>query len=133
MTILVKNIQLIDGSGRPAFKADVLVKKKKFTPSEIFRVIGRTKLLTEWALILVRGFIDIDTESDHNLTLFSEPSQKDFLLQGITAIIGGQGGSSLAPLIYGSLESIGEWADIRKINVNWHTVVEFLKLWGAGD
>ena len=54
MTILIKNIQLIDGSGRPAVKADVLVKKKKFTPSEIFRVIGRTKLLTGWALILVR-------------------------------------------------------------------------------
>ena len=34
----------------------------------------------------------------------------------------------MAPLIYGSLESIKEWADIRKINVDWHTVAEFFKV-----
>ncbi|MEK7495899.1 MAG: D-aminoacylase, partial [Patescibacteria group bacterium] len=103
MTILIKNIQLIDGSGRPAFKADVLVKKEKIHAIGNFSRYRANEIIDGMGAYLSPGFIDIDTESDHNLTLFSEPSQKDFLLQGITAIIGGQGGSSLAPLIYGSL------------------------------
>ena len=128
MTILIKNIQLIDGSGRPAVKADVLVKKEKIHAIGNFSRYRANEIIDGMGAYLSPGFIDIDTESDHNLTFFSNPSQQDFLLQGITTIIGGQGGASLAPLIYGSLESIKEWADIRKINVDWHTVAEFFKV-----
>jgi N-acyl-D-amino-acid deacylase len=46
----------------------------------------------------------------------------------VTTIIGGHCGSSLAPLIYGSLESIRKWADINQVNVNWHSIAEFLRV-----
>jgi len=128
MTILIKNIQLLDGSSRPPFKTDVLVKKEKIHAIGNFSRYQANDIIDGMGAYLSPGFIDIDTESDHDLTLFSDPSQKEFLLQGITAIIGGQGGASLAPLIYGSLESIKEWADIRKININWHTAAEFFKV-----
>ena len=45
------------------------------------------------------GFIDVNTDSDHYLTLFDYPSQDDFLKQGVTTIFGGMCGSSLAPLL----------------------------------
>lgn len=128
MTILIKNIQLIDGTGRPAFKADVLVKKEKIHAIGNFPRYRADEIIDGMGAYLSPGFIDIDAESDHDLALFSDSSQKDFLLQGVTTIIGGQRGASLAPLIYGSLKSIEEWADTRKINVNWHTVAEFLKI-----
>ncbi|MDP3015107.1 MAG: hypothetical protein Q8N28_01705 [bacterium] len=128
MTILIKNIQLIDGSGRPAFKADVLVKKEKIHAIGNFPRYRANEIIDGMGAYLSPGFIDINTESDHNLTLFSNPAQQDFLLQGITTIIGGQGGASLAPLIYGSLESIKEWANTRKINIDWHTAAEFFKV-----
>jgi N-acyl-D-aspartate/D-glutamate deacylase len=35
-------------------------------------------------------------------------------------------GSSLAPLLYGSLESIRKWTNDDKANVNWRTMAEFL-------
>ena len=35
-------------------------------------------------------------------------------------------GSWLAPLFYGGLESLKKWAAPDKINVNWHSMAEFL-------
>lgn len=126
MTILIKNIQILDGAGRPPLKADVLVKKEKIHAIGNFPRYRANDIIDGMGAYLSSGFIDIDAEADHNLTIFSDTG-RDFLLQGITTIIGGQNGSSLAPLIYGSLESIKEWADIKKNNVNWHTVAEFFK------
>jgi len=127
MTILIKNIQLLDGSGRAPVKADVLVKNDKISAIGIFPKYRADEIIDGFGAYLAPGFIDINTDSDHYLTLFSNPCQADFVLQGVTTIIGGQCGASLAPLLYGSLESIQEWADISKINVNWHTVKEFLE------
>ena len=74
------------------------------------------------------GFIDVNTDSDHYLTLFAYPSQADFLKQGVTTIFGGMCGSSLAPLLYGDLAAIEKWASAAKLNVSWHTVAEFLAM-----
>lgn len=128
MTILIKNVQLIDGTGRPAIKTDILIKKGKIHAIGSFPRYRANEIIDGMGAYLSPGFININTDADHYLTLFSDPSQKDFLLRGVTTIIGGHGGASLAPLIYGSLESIKGWADVRKINVNWHTVAEFLKV-----
>jgi len=75
-------------------------------------------------MTLTPGFIDVNTDSDHYLTLFNNPEQQDFLLQGVTTIIGGHCGSSLAPLLYGSLKSVRKWGDISQVNVDWHSVKE---------
>ncbi|HDH31677.1 MAG TPA: hypothetical protein ENH26_02790 [Candidatus Wolfebacteria bacterium] len=126
--ILIKNIQLLDGTGRPAVKADILVKKEKIYAIGSFPNYEADKIIDGIGAYLTPGFIDINTDSDHYLTLFSNPSQKDFLLQGVTTIIGGQCGASLAPLLYGSLESIKSWANTSRTNINWQTVAEFLKV-----
>ncbi len=120
-------MQLIDGTGRPAVKANVLIKSEKISAFGSFSRYRADEIIDGMGAYLAPGFIDINTNSDHYLTIFSNPGQADFLLQGVTTIIGGQCGASLAPILYGSLESIREWADINKINVNWHTVKEFLE------
>ena len=127
MTILIKNIQLLDGTGRPPVKADVLVKNEKISAVGNFPKYRADEIIDGLGNYLAPGFIDINAASDRYLTLFSNPDQKDSLLQGATTLIGGQGGFSLAPLIYGSLEAIREWADVGKVNVSWHTLAEFLK------
>jgi len=128
MTTLIKNVQLVDGSGKPAFKADVLVRNEKISAIGNFPSYQAHDTIEGLGSYLAPGFIDINANADHYLTLFSSPSQKDSLLDGVTTIIGGQCGASLAPLLYGSLESIKEWADIGKLNIGWHTVKEFLDI-----
>jgi len=126
MTLLIKNVYLIDGMGRAPAKADVLVKKDRIFAIGSFPYYQANQVIDGMGAYLAPGFIDINNDSDKYLTIFSNPSQKDLLLQGVTTIIGGQCGTSLAPLIYGSLGVIKNWSDINSINVNWGTVREFL-------
>ncbi len=127
MTILIKNAQLIDGSGKQAVKADVLVKKNKIAVIDNLIKYKAGETIDAMGAYLTPGFIDIATYNDRNLDIFLNPGQENLLKQGVTTIIGGHNGFSLAPLLYGSLEALRPWADIRRINVNWHTFAEFFK------
>jgi len=126
MSLLIKNVQIIDGEGKPSYKSDVYIQKN------IISAIGDLKdkeaedVIDGLGNYLTPGFIDIDTDSDHYLDIFTNPRQEDFSKQGVTTIIGGQCGASLAPLMYGTLESIRQWSNPDLINVDWHTMAEFL-------
>lgn len=125
--ILIKGVQIVDGTGtRKPYKAEVLVKGDRISAIGSFPNKKSNVTIDGLGSYLVPGFIDVKTNADHYLSLFHNPEQGDFLKQGVTTIMGGHCGSSLAPLIYGTLESIRKWADINSINVDWHTFGEFL-------
>jgi N-acyl-D-amino-acid deacylase len=124
--VLIKSIQIIDGTGKAPYRADVLLKGEKISAIGNFPNKTAENTIDGLGLYLAPGFIDIQSSVDHYLSLFSNPTLEDFLLQGVTTTIGGHCGSSLAPLIYGTLESIQKWADPNQINVDWHSIREFL-------
>ena len=128
MTIIIKGAQIIDGTGKPPTVADVLIKGDRISAiGDFFRQKAEEVIdLRGTGAFLTPGFIDVNTDSDHYLSIFTNPEQENFLLQGVTTIIGGNCGSSLAPLIRGTLESIRKWTDTDLINVNWQSVAEFL-------
>lgn len=126
--ILIKGAKVVDGTGKHApYPADVLINENKISAVGKFPSKKADIVINGLGLYLTPGFIDPNTDSDHHLSLFTNPIQGDFLLQGTTTIFGGLCGASLAPLLYGGLESIRKWTDVTKINVNWHTMGEFLK------
>jgi N-acyl-D-amino-acid deacylase len=125
--ILIKNSTVIDGTGSPGAKKDILIKDDRIIAVGTFPNQQAEIVIDGMGMTTTPGFIDINTDSDHYLSLFTDSAQQDFLLQGVTTIFGGQCGSSLAPLIKGSLESIRKWGDTNLVNVNWHTMAEFLK------
>lgn len=125
MMLLIKNVKIIDGSGKPAYPSDVLVVGDKISAIGNFPHRQADQVIEGLGGYLTPGFIDIGTKSDHDLTLLTDPQQQNYLTKGITTIIGGHCGASLAPLLYGSLESIRKWADVDQININWNTVEEF--------
>ena len=127
MSLLIKGVQIVDGEGSEPYKADVLVQRDVISASGNLKGRETDMVIDGLGNYLTPGFIDVHTNADHYLSLFTNPSGEDFLQQGITTIIGGHCGSSLAPLIYGNLESIRKWSDPHDINVDWHTVAEFLK------
>lgn len=78
--------------------------------------------------LVAPGFVDLTSHSDTHWTLFSEPSQESFLRQGVTTILGGNCGSSLAPLVKAEdIAGIGKWVDVSELNINWQRMGEFFK------
>lgn len=126
--ILIKGVQVVDGTGEPSYRSDVILNGDKISAIGNFPKKSADKVIDGLGLYLAPGFIDVNTDSDHYLSLFTNPSQKDFLLQGVTTIIGGHCGSSLAPLLYGSLESIRKWANVNEVNVDWQTLTDFFNI-----
>ena len=127
MTLLIKNVQVLGGARKFSEGSDVFVSGDKISALGNFPNKAADVVLDGQGAYLSPGFIDVNTDSDHYLTLFDHPAQEDFLRQGVTTIFGGMCGSSLAPLFYGTLESVRKWGGSEdKINVNWHTLGEFL-------
>jgi len=135
MTLLIKNVRILGsprgeagGTGKYPEPADVFVNGDKISAIGNFPNKKADEAIEGGGNYLSPGFIDVNTDSDHFLTLFEHPQQEDFIKQGVTTIIGGMCGASLAPLLYGGLESMREWGNADKVNVNWHTMAEFLAL-----
>lgn len=134
MTLLIKNVQVVGraGGGRSgagtarAGATDVFVSDDRISAVGDFPNKSADVVVDGQGAYLCPGFVDSNADSDHYLTLFDNPSQEDFLRQGVTTIMGGMCGASLAPLLYGTLESLQKWGDPDRVNVDWHTMAEFL-------
>ena len=127
MTLLIKNVRILGGARTFPDPTDIFIANDKISAIGNFSQKKADETLDGQGAYLSPGFIDVNTDSDHYLTLFDNPGQEDFLRQGVTTIFGGMCGSSLAPLLYGTLESVRKWGGSEdRINVNWHTVAEFL-------
>lgn len=128
LDILIKNGIIVDGVGTPAYHADIGIKNGRI---ERIGFLGDPSALTvidATGQHVAPGFIDINNASDRNWTLFSHQNMESLLYQGVTTVIGGNCGSSLAPLTTGNIiTSIQKWADIKQINVNWSTLTEFFE------
>ncbi len=127
--ILIKNGTIIDGTGKKKFKADIAIKKDKIKKIECLSNARARMIISAENQYIAPGFVDINNHSDSYWRLFIAPGLKSMLQQGVTTIIGGNCGSSLAPLTKGNLiVSIQKWADINEVNVNWLTMAEFLNV-----
>ena len=130
MTLLIRNVKILGGEGKFPEPADVFISGDKISAIGRFPAKKADEVIDGGGAYLSPGFIDVNTDSDHYLSLLDYPEQGDFLKQGVTTIVGGICGSSLAPLLYGSLESVQKWGDTNRVNVNWHSVREFFATMG---
>lgn len=126
--IIIQGGIIIDGTGKERFRADVGIVGDKIEKIGDLSREKSKKYIDAWGRFVTPGFIDILNHSDSFWTLFTVPKQESLVFQGITTILGGNCGSSLAPLIKGEMiNSIQKWADIKEVNVNWMKMGEFLE------
>jgi len=93
--ILITGANIIDGSGRPSFKADVLCKEGRLY---IEQSINSSSAITinGHGLYLCPGFIDAHSHGD--MSLNNDLSSLSKISQGITAQLAGQCGYSMFPI-----------------------------------
>ena len=127
MSLLIRNVRVLVGAKDYPEICDVFVVDDKIAAIGKFPDKKAAETIDGQGAYLAPGFIDVNTDSDHYLTLFEHRGQEDFLRQGVTTIFGGMCGSSLAPLFYGTLESVRKWGGTEDtINIDWHSMKEFL-------
>ncbi len=93
--IIIKNGNIIDGTGRPAFPGDLAIKDGKIACIAPRITQSSKKTVDAGGLTVTPGFIDSHSHSDK--TLFSAPGQAEKAEQGITTSIGGTCGTSSWP------------------------------------
>ncbi len=126
MLILLRNCFLVDGTGTQGVQSDVLIQDNIISDIGSFPNIKADRVIDLAGFTVTPGFIDVNVDSDHYFTLFSDPGQKSLLAQGITSIVGGNSGTSLAPLFGDGILSLRKWADPNQININWGSFGEFI-------
>ncbi len=119
MSLLIRNVEILGRAAGVPQRGDVFISGSRISAIGNFPHKKAGEIIDGQGMYLGPGFIDVHPHADHLYALVHEPAQKMLLGQGITTIIGGQDGLSLAPLIYGSLEAMGDWSGIDR-NVNWH-------------
>ena len=127
LDILIKNGTVFDGLGNPGVKLDVAVEKGRVVQIGPNITATAAQTINAQDRFVTPGFIDIQNHSDSYWTILDQPNQLSLLSQGITSIIMGNCGASLAPLLTReSIKTIQKWHTLAGININWASVSEFL-------
>ena len=139
LDLVIKNGKVVDGSGLPAFNADVGVKDG---------VIVKIGPITEDAIetidadgqVVAPGFIDPHTHFDAQLLW--DGAAKPAIEHGVTTIVPGNCSLSLAPLkaehrkklvgMFNQIEEMPHKAFAEGVEWNWETFEEFVERIGRG-
>lgn len=125
LDILIKNAVVADGTGKPAFKADVGIAAGRI--AVIAKGIEQEAKRTIQAdgLHLAPGFIDAHTHSD--LTLLVDPRAESKIRQGVTTEVIGNCGFSPAPLLGAAMDEVRAEAELLGIELTWTDMAEYLE------
>jgi N-acyl-D-amino-acid deacylase len=95
--VLIKNGLIVDGTGVPGYKSDILIKEDII--QEINRNIQQNnqdcKIIDASNRIISPGFIDMHSHAD--LTILQVNKAESYLMQGVTTLVVGMCGIGLAP------------------------------------
>jgi len=128
LDVIIKNGIIIDGTGESMKDADIGIKDGEIVEIGDLENEKSEREIDALGKYVVPGFIDVNNHSDTHWRIFSDPNLKSLTHQGITTIIGGGCGSSLAPLNNTEMiKAIRKWMDISRLNINWASTEEFLK------
>jgi len=94
--LAVTNGRITDGAGNPWFKGDVAVKDQKIVKIGSIDPRNAKAALDASGKIISPGFIDSHSHSDFSLIF--DPRAESTIKQGITTLVVGQCGMSLAPI-----------------------------------
>ena len=129
--ILIKNGLVIDGTGKPGFKADVLIHDDRIEDIGDFRREEADILIEADGLAVAPGFIDVHSHLD-----FLVPSPRHihvletWIRQGVTTIVGGNCGYSPAPINHDFEDTISTYWNFALpydgLKYEWTTMAEFL-------
>ena len=93
--LVIRNGQVIDGTGAAARRADVAIAGGRIAAIGALTDAGGTAEIDATGLVVAPGFVDVHTHAD---ALDEQPEAEHFLRMGVTTLIAGNCGGSALPL-----------------------------------
>lgn len=127
--ILIKDGTILDGSGHPPFRGDIGIVGRSIAALGNPELAGAqaAKTIPAAGKFVAPGFVDITNHADVSGSLFANPEQSHLLTQGVTSVLVGNCGTSLAPLVSAEAARTLRAESQREVpNINWRTVAEYL-------
>ncbi len=126
--LLIKNGIVIDGTGALQQHADIAVNNGVITEIGDLHASQAEQVIDAKGMYVTPGFVDIQNHSDAYWAFFKRPEFDSLVTQGITTIVVGNCGASLAPLLSrDALLAIQKWHNVSGANTNWISFAEYLK------
>jgi N-acyl-D-amino-acid deacylase len=91
LDLVIRHGSVVDGSGAPAFPADVGIKGGRIARIGDLEGLQAGREIDATGLVVAPGFIDVHTHADD---LADRPGAENFLHMGVTTIVAGNCGSS---------------------------------------
>jgi len=95
--LIIENASIIDGTGAPAFDGGVAIKDDRIVAVGDISDFSADQKIDAMGSVVCPGFIDCHTHDDR--ALLDDPAMTFKVSQGVTTVIGGNCGVSLAPFI----------------------------------
>ncbi len=121
--ILIRNGQVVDGSGAPGFRADVAIQGDRIAHIGKIEGIESQRMIDATGKVVAPGFIDIHSHGD--LTLPACPTADSLVFQGVTTAVVGQCGLSPAPLFSKTRAEVIASLEPRKMPIPWERWSDF--------
>ncbi|MCB0283298.1 MAG: D-aminoacylase [Calditrichaeota bacterium] len=124
--LLIKNATIVDGTGGPLWKSDLLIKGDIILDIGSFEDSAALQTIDGAGKYLSPGFIDMHSHSDDNILLY--PYAESRITQGITSEVTGNCGYSAAPMI--GIDRDKRMESFRKDGVtnDWTDVTSYCNL-----
>jgi N-acyl-D-amino-acid deacylase len=116
MDLVIRNATVIDGTRAPRYEADVAVSRGKIV--QVGSVAGRARTEMDGSgKIIAPGFIDAHTHDDR--LMLSAPDMAPKVSQGVTTVVAGNCGISLAPAPKGMRPPVTPPIDLMDDEGKW--------------
>lgn len=128
--LLIKNGQIMDGTGNPWFYGDVAIKDKKIKRIGDIDDGSAPEVIDASGFVVAPGFVDIHSHADFVLPADEHPQiLEPFVRQGVTTLVVGNCGYSPAPVNPASLELLKRYSSFLQapgLNFEWRDMKGFL-------
>ncbi|RKZ25230.1 aminoacylase, partial [bacterium] len=125
--ILIKNVKIVDGTGAPWFRGDIGIKGDTIKSIGKLSGVPAEIIIEGEGLVAAPGFIDPHSHAD--MVALENPELENLVRQGITTVVVGNCGLSLAPVNENNKKWIEEivWGyEEYRLELKWKTFKEYL-------
>jgi N-acyl-D-amino-acid deacylase len=128
--LIIKNATVVSGAANPWFNADIGVKKGRISKIGRLKASDAERVINAEGLIVCPGFIDAHSHTD--LVIPFNPGAESTIMQGVTTLITGNCGISLAPVAEATKNLLVKSVSPHipkgvKLEISWNTFNEYLR------